>query len=92
MNSLEIFILVLILLNIVVYFLTKKGRLSWRIAGVIFIFCSPFVMAITMNIIGRKVGDGIAGAGAGITFGGLLVINAIIFLIIGSILDKRKES
>lgn len=90
MNSLEIYILVLIVLNVFVYFLTKKVGLSWRIAGVIFIFCSPFVMVITMNIIGRKVGDGIAGAAAGITFGGLLVINAVIFFIIGSILDKRK--
>ena len=89
MNSLEIFILILIALNVVVYLLSKKEGLRWRMAGVIFIFCSPFVLVITMNNIGRKVGDGIAGAAAGFTFGGLLVINAVIFFIISSILINR---
>ena len=91
MNSLVIFILILIVLNLLVFFIAKKNRLVWRISGVIFIFCSPFVLFTTMNIIGQMVGVGIAGAVAGFTFGGLLVINAFIFFIIGSILVYRNE-
>lgn len=94
MNSLEIFILILGALNLLVYLiykLAKKNWMVWGMAGVIFIFSSPFVLVITMNNIGRKVGDGIAGAAAGFTFGTLLVINAIVLFIV-AVLARNKES
>ncbi|MCR6465124.1 hypothetical protein NXB04_20690 [Bacillus paranthracis] len=91
MNSLVIFILVLIILNVLVFFWAKVTRLIWRIAGVIFVISSPFVFFITMNVIGKKVGDGFAGGAAGFTFGTLLVINAIILFIV-AVFSSKKES
>ncbi|MDQ0216516.1 putative membrane protein [Oikeobacillus pervagus] len=91
MNSLVIFILILVALNILVFFMAKKTWLIWRMAGLIFIFCSPFVFFITMNVIGKKVGDGIAGGAAGFIFGTLLVINAFVFFIV-AVFASKKES
>jgi len=60
-------------------------------AGVIFIISSPIVLVLTTNNVGRHVGDGIAGAVAGLTFGALLIANAIILLIV-AIFVRKKEN
>ena len=91
MNSLVIFILVLFILNVFVIFLSRLNWLVWIIAGAIFIISSPIVLVLTMNNVGRNVGDGIAGAVAGLTFGGLLIANAIILLIV-AIFARKKEN
>ena len=92
MNSLVIFLLVLFVLNVFVIFLSRLlNWLVWMMAGVIFIISSPIVLVVTMNNVGRNVGDGIAGAVAGLTFGGLLIANAIILLIV-AIFVKKKEN
>ena len=91
MNSLVIFLLVLFILNVFVIFLSRLNWLVWIIAGVIFIISSPIVLVLTMNNIGRNVGDGIAGAVAGLTFGGLLLANAIILLIVGIFVRKKEN-
>ena len=91
MNSLVIFILVLFTLNVFVIFLSRLNWLVWIMAGVIFIISSPIVLVLTMNSVGRNVGDGIAGAVAGLTFGGLLVANAIILFIV-AIFVRKKEN
>lgn len=82
MNSLVIFLLVLFTLNVFVIFLSRLNWLVWIMAGVIFIISSPIVLVLTMNRVGRNVGDGIAGAVAGFTFGGFLIANAIILFIV----------
>ncbi|MFJ7952137.1 hypothetical protein ACIQZG_11480 [Lysinibacillus sp. NPDC096418] len=91
MNSLVIFLLVLFTLNILVIFLSRLNWLVWRIAGVIFIISSPIVLVLTMNSVGRNVGDGIAGAVAGFTFGGLLVANAIILFVMAIFVRWREN-
>ena len=90
MNSLVIFLLVLFTLNVLVVFLSRLNWLVWIMAGVIFIISSPIVLVLTMNSVGRNVGDGIAGAVAGLTFGGLMITKAIILLIV-AIFVWRKE-
>ena len=91
MNSLVIFLLVLFTLNVLVVFLSRLNWLVWIMAGVIFIISSPIVLVLTMNSVGRNVGDGIAGAVAGLTFGGLMITNAIILLIV-AIFVRKKEN
>ncbi|UJL47074.1 hypothetical protein KFZ58_03820 [Virgibacillus sp. NKC19-16] len=91
MNSLVIFILILFVLNVLIFFLAKISWLVWGIAGVIFIVSTPFVISITTNVIGQKVGDGIAGAAAGFTFSALLVINAIVFFIVAFFTKRNKD-
>lgn len=92
MNSLVIFLLVLFALNVLVFFLSRLlNWLVWIIAGVIFIISSPIVLVLTMNNVSRNVGDGIAGAVAGLTFGGLLIANAIILFIV-EIFARKKEN
>ena len=91
MNSLVIFVLVLFILNVFVIFLSRLNWLVWIIAGVIFIISSPIVLVLTMNNVGRNVGDGIAGAVAGLTFGGLLIANAIILFIVSIFLRKKEN-
>ena len=91
MNSLVIFILVLFTLNVFVIFLSRLNWSVWIMAGIIFIISSPIVLVLTMNSVGRNVGDGIAGAVAGLTFGGLLVANAIILFIV-AIFVRKKEN
>jgi len=59
--------------------------------GVIFIISSPIVLVLTMNNVSRNVGDGIAGAVAGLTFCGLLISNAIILFIVAFFLRKKKN-
>ena len=92
MNSLVIFVLVLFILNVFVIFLSRLlNWLVWMIAGVMFIISSPIVLVLTMNNVSRNVGDGIAGAVAGVTFGGLLIANAIILFIL-AIFVRKKEN
>jgi hypothetical protein len=91
MNSLVIFLLVLFTLNVFVIFLSRLNWLVWIMAGVIFIISSPIVLVLTMNSVSRNVGDGIAGAVAGLTFGGLLIANAIILFIV-AIFVRKKEN
>ena len=91
MNSLVIFLLVLFTLNVFVIFLSRLNWSVWIMAGIIFIISSPIVLVLTMNSVGRNVGDGIAGAVAGLTFGGLLVANAIILFIV-AIFVRKKEN
>ena len=91
MNSLVIFILVLFTLNVFVIFLSRLNWSVWIMAGIIFIISSPIVLVLTMNSVGLNVGDGIAGAVAGLTFGGLLVANAIILFIV-AIFVRKKEN
>lgn len=91
MNSLDIFLLVLVIINILVIILSRLNWLVWSMASVIFIISSPIVLVLTMNSVGRNVGDGIAGAVAGFTFGGLLVANAIILFIVAIFARKREN-
>ena len=92
MNSLVMFLLVLFILNVFVIFLSRLlNWLVWMIAGVMFIISSPIVLVLTMNNVSRNVGDGIAGAVAGVTFGGLLIANAIILFIV-AIFVRKKEN
>lgn len=91
MNSLIIFILVLFMLNVFVIFLSTLNWLVWIITSIIFSISSPIVLVLTMNNVGRNVRDGIAGAVAGLTFGGLLVVNAIILLVV-AIFTKKSGS
>ena len=91
MNSLVIFLLVLFTLNVFVIFLSRLNWLVWIMAGVIFIISSPIVLVLTMNSVSRNVGDGIAGAVAGLTFGGLLIANAIILIIVAIFVRKKKN-
>ena len=92
MNSLVIFLLVLFTLNVFVIFLSRLNWLVWIMAGVIFIISSPIVLVLTMNSVSRNVGDGIAGAVAGLTFGGLLIANAIILFIVAIFRRKRETN
>ena len=91
MNSLVIFVLVLFILNVFVIFLSRLNWLVWIMAGVIFIISSPIVLVLTMNSVSRNVGDGIAGAVAGLTFGGLLIANAIILFIVAIFIRKKEN-
>lgn len=91
MNSLVIFLLVLFFLNIFLIFLARLNWLVWIIAGVIFIISSPIVLVLTMNNVSRNVGDGFAAGVAGFTFGGLLIANAIILLIVAFFLRKKEN-
>lgn len=91
MNSLVIFLLVLFTLNVFVIFLSRLNRLVWIMTGVIFIISSPIVLFLTMNKVSRNVGDGIAGAVAGLTFGGILIANAIILFIVAFFVRKKKN-
>ncbi|CEG26231.1 hypothetical protein [Bacillus sp. B-jedd] len=84
-----IFIMILVVLNVLVFLGAKKSWMVWRMAGIIFIISSPFVLFITINVIGRKTGDGIGGAVAGFTFATLIVINAIAFFITSSFARRK---
>ncbi|MGR3778724.1 hypothetical protein ACT1UG_24160 [Bacillus paramycoides] len=89
MNSFILFILILVSLNVLIFFLAKKRWRIWRIAGILFIFCSPFVFFITINIFVQKMGDGFAG---GFTFAGLLVANSIVYFIVSIFISKSTEN
>lgn len=89
MNSLIIFIIILFVLNILTFFLAKLKGVMWVFVGILFIVSAPFVLFITINVIGQKTGDGIAGGVAGFTFSGLLLINAIIFFIIAFFIKRN---
>ncbi|NHA32849.1 hypothetical protein AXF43_31820 [Bacillus paranthracis] len=81
MNSFIIFLLLLIAFNALIFFIAKKYRGIWKITSGIFILSSPIVFFATLHVIGEKVGDGFAGGFAGLTFSGLLIINAIFYLL-----------
>ncbi|MGE7873444.1 hypothetical protein [Bacillus paramycoides] len=89
MNSFILFILILVSLNVLIFFLAKKRWRVWRIAGILFIFCAPFVFFITINIIVHKIRNGFA---TGFTFAGLLVANAIVYFIVSIFVSKSTEN
>ncbi|HDR6313017.1 TPA: hypothetical protein QCU60_005044 [Bacillus cereus] len=92
MNSLIIFLLLLIALNALIFFIAKKSKQIWKIASGIFILSSPVVFFATLHVIGEKVGDGFAGGFAGLTFSGLLIINAIFLFIVSIFVSTNKNS
>ncbi|WP_348637993.1 hypothetical protein [Bacillus thuringiensis] len=92
MNSLIIFLLLLIAFNALIFFIAKKYRQIWKITSGIFILSSPIVFFATLHVIGEKVGDGFAGGAAGLTFSGLLILNAIVFYIISIFVSANKNS
>lgn len=81
MNSLIIFLLLLFALNALIFFIAKKYKRIWKIASGIFILSSPVVFFSTLHVIGEKVEDGFSGGVAALIFGGLLIINAIFYLL-----------
>ncbi|MGD6887954.1 hypothetical protein [Bacillus mobilis] len=92
MNSLIIFLLLLFALNALIFYIAKKYRRIWKIASGIFILSSPIVFFATLHIIGEKVGDGFAGGFAGLTFSGLLIMNAIFLFIVSIFVSTNKNS
>ncbi|PFW54870.1 hypothetical protein COE58_05195 [Bacillus cereus] len=92
MNSLIIFLFILIAFNTLIFFIAKKYKQTWKIASCIFILASPLVFFTTLHVIGEKVGDGFAGAIAGLTFSGLLFINAIVSFVISFFISTNKSS
>ncbi|WP_242293344.1 hypothetical protein [Bacillus cereus group sp. BfR-BA-01381] len=92
MNSFIIFLLLLIALNAVIFFIAKKYRRIWKITSGIFILSSPIVFFATLHVIGEKVGDRFAGDFAGLTFSGLLIINAIFLFIVSLFVSTNKHS
>lgn len=92
MNSLAIFILILLVINVLIFFLAKLSWLVWPIAGLAFLVSAPIVFFITLNVIGQKIGDGFAGGAAGLTFGALLVFNAFICWLVAFFVQRNKKS
>ncbi|WP_071711946.1 hypothetical protein [Bacillus luti] len=92
MNSLIGFLFLLIAFNTLIFFIAKKYKQTWKIASCIFILASPLVFFTTLHVIGEKVGDGFAGAIAGLTFSGLLFINAIVLFVISFFVSTNKSS
>ncbi|MGN4443423.1 hypothetical protein ACTFOB_00515 [Bacillus cereus group sp. MYBK79-1] len=92
MNSLIGFVFLLISFNILIFFIAKKYEQIWKIASGIFILSSPIVFFAALHVIGEKVGDGFAGGFAGLTFSGLLMINAIFLFIVSIFVSTNKDS
>ncbi|OFD92142.1 hypothetical protein BWGOE13_28550 [Bacillus mycoides] len=92
MNSLIGFLFLLIAINVLIFFIAKKYKRIWKIASGIFILSSPIVFFATMHVIGEKVGDGFAGGFAGLTFSGLLIINAIFLFVISIFISIDRNS
>ncbi|TKH16382.1 hypothetical protein FC694_13045 [Bacillus wiedmannii] len=92
MNSLIGFLLLLISFNALIFFIAKKYRRIWKIASGIFILSSPIVFFATLHVIGEKVGDGFAGGFAGLTFSGLLIMNAIFLFVVSIFVSTNKKS
>ncbi|EJV72474.1 hypothetical protein BWGOE4_27770 [Bacillus mycoides] len=92
MNSLIGFLFLLIAINVLIFFIAKKYKRIWKIASGIFILSSPIVFFATMHVIGEKVGDGFAGGFAGLTFSGLLIINAIFLFVISIFVSIDRNS
>ncbi|OJD53475.1 hypothetical protein BAU22_03965 [Bacillus sp. 4048] len=92
MNSFIIFLLLLIAFNAVIFFIAKKYRQIWRITSGIFILSSPIVFFTTLHVIGEKVGDGFAGGAAGLTFSGLLIMNAIFLFVVSIFVSSNRNS
>lgn len=47
MNSLAIFILILLVINVLIFFLAKLSWLVWPIGGLVFLVSAPIVFFIT---------------------------------------------
>ncbi|AZQ47473.1 hypothetical protein EJW27_13510 [Bacillus albus] len=92
MNSLIGFIFLLISFNILIFLIAKKYEQIWKIASGLFILTSPIVFFAALHVIGEKVGDGFAGGFAGLTFSGLLIINAIFLFIVSFFASTNKHS
>ncbi|PEJ97468.1 hypothetical protein [Bacillus wiedmannii] len=92
MNSLIGFIFLLISFNTLIFLLAKKYKRIWKIASGIFILSSPVVFFATLHVIGEKVGDGFAGGFAGLTFSGLLIVNAIFLFVVSIFVSTNKHS
>ncbi|PDY93331.1 hypothetical protein [Bacillus toyonensis] len=89
MNSLIGFLFLLITFNALIFFIAKKYWRIWKIASGIFILSSPIIFFATMHVIGEKVGDGFAGGVAGLTFSGILILNAIVLFVV-SIFNRNS--
>ncbi|MEK4409838.1 MULTISPECIES: hypothetical protein [Bacillus] len=92
MNSLIGFLLLLISFNALIFFIAKKYRRIWKIASGIFILSSPIVFFATLHVLGEKVGDGFAGGFAGLTFSGLLIMNAIFLFVVSIFVSSNRNS
>ncbi|MED0875885.1 hypothetical protein [Bacillus mobilis] len=92
MNSFIGFVFLLISFNILIFFIAKKYPRIWEIASGIFILSSPIVFFTALHVIGEKVGDGFAGGFAGLTFSGLLIINAIFLFIVSIFVSTNRNS
>ncbi|WP_368907405.1 hypothetical protein [Bacillus wiedmannii] len=92
MNSLIGFVFLLISFNILIFFIAKKYPQIWKIASGLFILSSPIVFFATLHVIGEKVGDGFAGGFAGLTFSGLLIMNAIFLFVVTIFVSANKNS
>lgn len=46
----------------------------------------------TLHVIGEKVGDGFAGGFAGLTFSGLLILNAIFVFVVSIFVSTNRNS
>ncbi|PHD21416.1 hypothetical protein [Bacillus wiedmannii] len=88
MNSLIGLIFLLITFNTLIFFIAKKYKRIWKIASGIFILSSPVVFFATLHVIGEKVGDGFAG----LTFSGLLIMNAIFLFVVSIFVSTNKNS
>ncbi|PER25895.1 hypothetical protein CN490_19385 [Bacillus cereus] len=92
MNSLIGFVFLLISFHTLIFFIAKKYEQIWKIASGIFILSSPIVFFAALHVIGEKVGDGVAGGFAGLTFSVLLIINAIFLFIVSIFVSTNKNS
>ncbi|SCN45513.1 Uncharacterized protein BC067498_02508 [Bacillus cereus] len=92
MNSLIGFVFLLISFNILIFFIANKYPQIWKIASGLFILSSPIVFFATLHVIGEKVGDGFAGGFAGLTFSGLLIMNAIFLFVVTIFVSANKNS
>ncbi|PES73954.1 hypothetical protein CN327_19430 [Bacillus cereus] len=91
-NSLIGFVSLLITFNTLIFFIAKKYKQIWKIASGIFILSSPVVFFATLHVIGEKVGDGFAGGFAGLTFSGLLILNAIFLFVVSIFVSTNRNS
>ncbi|TWT24349.1 hypothetical protein [Planomicrobium sp. CPCC 101110] len=91
--SLMILAIFLILLNYSVNKFSAAHRKRWCIsAAVTILLIAPIVFEVTLQVVGRYSGDGIAGSVAGWTFAAILFFNGVIFLLIGLFSKKVRSN
>ncbi|MES5955437.1 hypothetical protein QCI42_18835 [Bacillus fungorum] len=86
------FVFLLITFNTLIFFIAKQYERIWKIASGIFILSSPVMFFTTLHVIGEKVGDGFSGGFAGLTFSGLLIMNAIFLFVVSIFVSPDKNS